>query len=393
MVLPEAGELSSLPEALPRDRLHVFVAGPGRGEGIAIAMPNGSWLLVDSCRTGSGATRQLVLRALVRRFGGTHSRVSHMLITHPHTDHVDGFAELLDDLDPDFVGVTGPDPRTNLAREAELPPATGVTTHVQLRRSLKTAFARIQVWDEQHPGGLISLADGARLPATGDLLARVVAPDAEILERWWREGRLPRLLGGPGANDLSAVLELRWGSGRVLLAGDLPVTRNGVPVETGWEHVLDRHAELAGAHVIKIPHHGSIESLHPKLLVANDDASAWIVTAFSPSDLPRSGDDDGLAFLTDRQSPVLLTAPPVPRRRLGASVSGRVSRIGLAELRAALRNNRRFPVGCETLIPGTGVEPLDPVWYVAIDRRGRVIDRRRGFAALEVRREMAEPPP
>lgn len=41
MALPRAQPLTALPRALPRDCVHLFVAGPGIGEGCAVALPNG----------------------------------------------------------------------------------------------------------------------------------------------------------------------------------------------------------------------------------------------------------------------------------------------------------------------------------------------------------------
>jgi hypothetical protein len=68
MGLIAAGPLEELPTELPEDRLHVFVAGPGTGEGIAVALPGGRWLLIDGCQTGSGSARSYPLQAIVERF-------------------------------------------------------------------------------------------------------------------------------------------------------------------------------------------------------------------------------------------------------------------------------------------------------------------------------------
>ena len=39
---------------LSRDLLYVFVAGPGYGEGIAVAFPERGWLMVDGCQVVDG---------------------------------------------------------------------------------------------------------------------------------------------------------------------------------------------------------------------------------------------------------------------------------------------------------------------------------------------------
>lgn len=63
MSLPAAEELSAL-ATLRTDLLYVFVAGPGKGEGIAVAFPGGDWLFVDGCRTSD----TFPLRSIFDRF-------------------------------------------------------------------------------------------------------------------------------------------------------------------------------------------------------------------------------------------------------------------------------------------------------------------------------------
>ena len=57
--------IAALGASLDRSLLHVFVAGPGYGEGIAIALPGQGWLLLDGCETTHG---KLPLVAILERW-------------------------------------------------------------------------------------------------------------------------------------------------------------------------------------------------------------------------------------------------------------------------------------------------------------------------------------
>lgn len=50
--------------ALGGNDLAVFVAGPGLGEGVAVALPGGGWLLIDGCRAGGAVGDDAPLLAI-----------------------------------------------------------------------------------------------------------------------------------------------------------------------------------------------------------------------------------------------------------------------------------------------------------------------------------------
>ena len=172
MGLPACRDLTALPEALATDCVHLFVVGPGTGEALAVALPGGVWLVVDSCRTGSGAQRALPLQHLIARFGGNHTETRWLLLTHPHADHAGGLAELIDHVTPSWIGVTGPDPARNLAAEVVQQPSSGSTAALLRRAAVRTAVRRINSWHHDHPGRLLGLSAGATLPDSGEVSCR-----------------------------------------------------------------------------------------------------------------------------------------------------------------------------------------------------------------------------
>lgn len=106
-MLPPSEPLDALTALDPR-RLYLFAIGPQYGEALAVRLPDVGWLLVDCCRV-KAADGSVVLpqQALIVRFPAP---IAGALLTHPHHDHVDGFADLIDRLLPERVLVSGDDP-------------------------------------------------------------------------------------------------------------------------------------------------------------------------------------------------------------------------------------------------------------------------------------------
>lgn len=101
------GDLAEL-EELNRELLHVFVAGPGRGESVLVALPEQGWIVLDSCTTrpASIPNNNPAIEILAKWKTPTEA-VEWLILTHPHTDHVEGFVDLLDRANPYSIGVTG----------------------------------------------------------------------------------------------------------------------------------------------------------------------------------------------------------------------------------------------------------------------------------------------
>jgi hypothetical protein len=77
----------------PND-FEISVWGPGFGEALAVHMPGGKWILIDSCRNATGVPVSLeYLRSI---HVDISTQVSHVIATHWHWDHVDGLSEVLE---------------------------------------------------------------------------------------------------------------------------------------------------------------------------------------------------------------------------------------------------------------------------------------------------------
>lgn len=383
---------------LNREFLHVFVVGPGEGEGIAIALPGSGWILVDGCATFAKPKRReerLPLREILRRWrSGPEDRLLAMILTHPHEDHSNGFADVLNEFKPKVVGVTGTDPVSrSLVQQAEalVKAKTSSPTSRRTRQSqVVTAIQGIAAW-QAAGGALIALHDGQSVPLGVETPATADArsPDAHVFDEWANEeGRLLRIMLKQ-ANRLSVVLELAFGETRVVLGADLPVRDGAGVVPTGWGRVLEKHPQLKDHACLKIPHHGSVDALHDDLIreATTERPRIWVLTPYNSSGLPRTDPDDGVDQLLECNSPIHLTAPSVSKKLLAALNTGRLSTPELQELVDRLRAKEAWSED-ETLIdPGTALEPLDPIWGVALDGHGEIQGLWRGRAACEVHAE------
>jgi len=272
-VLPPSEPLDAL-RRLDPERLYLFAVGPMRGEALAVRLPGVGWLLIDCCRVkAADGSEALPQETLVTRYPAP---IAGALLTHPHHDHVDGFADLLNRLRPERVMVSGDDPpERHLVDEVEaaLAAAAG-TREVQVRKQVQAAAVAIRQWEARTQRTVTPLHTGTSLwRAPVSVVCR--APDMTAA-RPLLEGRDL----AERANELSAVLEIQWGDTRLVLGGDLPRVatsrRKPNPIPSGWDLVMQQRPELGEHTGLKVPHHASWAAMHLSLMrPAPDRRRAW----------------------------------------------------------------------------------------------------------------------
>lgn len=201
-------------------RLELHVIDVGQGDAIAVRSPKGRWLLVD----GGGAWRggdagASVVWPYVRRLGGD---VVYLAMSHPHLDHIGGAATLIDRAGVDTVW-----------------DGAYVSPSAVYRDVLRSVRSHRRVWRRVASGDSIAF-DGIGV--------RVLAPDS-----LW-------LAGLTDPNEASVVLQLSFGSARMLLTGD---AEHG---EEDW--LVSRYGDALRSDVLKVGHHGSSTSSTPSFLDA-----------------------------------------------------------------------------------------------------------------------------
>jgi len=191
-------------------RLRTTVLDVGQGDAILVEGDRGTRLLVDG-----GPDPDRLLALLDARLPPWDRRLDLLVLTHPHEDHVGGLAALLGRyrVGPIFEpGMLGPGPAYH-AFEAALRAARRTTLRL----------------------------------ARGDTLR---VDEATITVHWPVAGSVPRLPPdtGKGINDVSILLDIRFGQRRLLLMGDAEEEVDPRLLEAGLRGPVD---------LLKVAHHGS----------------------------------------------------------------------------------------------------------------------------------------
>ncbi|WP_437731981.1 hypothetical protein [Sorangium sp. So ce1335] len=377
-MLPPSEPLGALTRLDPR-RLYLFAVGPTRGEALAVRLPDVGWRLIDCCRVkAADGSEVLPQEALVERFPGP---IAGALLTHPHHDHVDGFADLIDRLRPERVMVSGGDPPVrHLVDAVEAALAAAASRDCQVAKQVRAAAVAIRQWEARTQRTVTPLRTGTSL-WTPPVSVVCRAPDTTVAR--------PLLQGSDvakRANELSAVLEIQWGGTRVVLGGDLPRVETNrqreVPIPSGWELVMRQRPELGEHAGLKVPHHASWAAMHLSLMrPAPAPRRAWVVTPLhnGRNHLPSLDVNDGLDLLHLAEPCVMVTREP--RVAAGRAVWSL----------PALRSSVRRPAAANPLVargkvltPDAPLAPLDAAWAIALDDAGCIVARYRGGAAFDV---------
>lgn len=184
----------------------VVACDVGQGDGLVLSTGRkGEAVVVD---TGPDPRRAA---KCLRRLG--IRRVSLIVLSHLHADHVNGLAGVLSEVPVGAVAM-GP------------------------LREPRWAFEEVVDAARQHRTPIRTVHSGQRLEAGPSLVLDVLAPDLRSADRQTAED----------ANDASVVLRARTPAGRVLLTGDIELR--------GQAEILSGEADLR-AEVLKVPHHGS----------------------------------------------------------------------------------------------------------------------------------------
>ena len=389
---PPIEDLASL-HRLDRDRLTLFVCGPGQGEAILVALPERGWLVLD----GAGVGKRFAQLDVLARYRDEGEPVEAALLTHPHHDHYRGFVEVLDELGDDvrrvgclalyFEDIGKSSPELELRALESRIDADSPLDH--LTGGARTVLERIRDEWATDPARVLSLVSGVTIPVgTARVRARVLAPERAAAAAFLRADDLGARLG-QRANELSAVVELVFGATRVVLGGDLPevIRGGGAPAPTGWRTVCAAHGPQRAHSGLKVPHHGSKEALAPCLIARSEPGTrAWAVTPFNRRPrLPSFDSAGGVDVLLEQEPELHLSAMP----RAWTARSPLPPRVGRSDIRTAQVPGVALPEVFSAPVPAgnrPGLTPDECIWALCFDDTGALVARHRARGATLVER-------
>ena len=225
----------------PTEDLLLVVLGPGFGESVVVGWPPHNWLVVDSFQRGGRSSTAHPALELLQRFDAFADAV---VLTHPHIDHTNGLAALIDRLKPD--GRVGWWPDTSVTdrwntNNGGLSARRGAAEHAI------AAIAR--AWNES-PGSRWELSESADpLERAGATISALTPLRSSLAHA--------ATLSAPDMNQLSTAIHFEWKGVSLILGGDLVNRR-------GWEGLEELHGQYAFANTqgVKVAHHGSAEAQH-----------------------------------------------------------------------------------------------------------------------------------
>lgn len=86
---------------LPDEKMHLNFLDVGQGDSILIQTPEGHNVLID------GGPRSVVLEELSETLPFFNKKIDFMVLTHPHSDHLEGLVEVIKRYEVDAVLITG----------------------------------------------------------------------------------------------------------------------------------------------------------------------------------------------------------------------------------------------------------------------------------------------
>ena len=256
------------------DEIEIHLFGRGYGEALAIHLGAGEWMAVNSTLTLSGVPW---IFEYFRALGVGRNQIRDLIVTHWHTDHIRGAAEILSHAAPDARLIL-----SHGGQSAEFMRMVAQRSGSPLDAAKAAAFEMYELFkiiqlrkEKSLLGNLEFVGRNTILPSCSTTPARLIflAPSAfdcgaalsyfGSKEASTEEQPFPYI--GVPENHASIVLLLELGEDLILLGGD---RENHTDQERGWTVVLASKASLAPAKqasVFKISHHGSATGYCPEL--------------------------------------------------------------------------------------------------------------------------------
>lgn len=272
------GNNLSLPPSV--DEIEISIFGPGYGESILVHTGANDWIIVDSC-SHPPYLESTPLKYL-RRIGiDPVESVKLVVATHWHDDHIRGLSEVVRNCpNAGFVCSNALSSKEFLTLVSALGAGTQIlssgvrefkkiidvlkkiNTKCGSRSvSLKFATADRLLWQRssKSSSSVLTCKVYSLSPSDKSILSSKLNIAGLLPEDGSPKKRVVPLL----PNYCAVVLWLDINNHHILLGSDLEITGE---LDTGWIGILNSNTRPQGkASILKIPHHGSSNSDHPRI--------------------------------------------------------------------------------------------------------------------------------
>ncbi len=314
------------PEDFLDGYLHVVVFGPGHGEAIVVRTPEGRIGLIDGCGPPPDSTKRgsPIFDLLA---GLAVDRLLFACLTHPHKDHLLGFADLVTKYPPEHVWWPGFQERAffdhylQYLRKTRGDSVESSATAKPLVRELGPVVAAIGTLTDDPPKELDPRPRGQALSDWKLVLRHPIAdqPPLEINSilpsssgvRLAEQDALAALNANTlnarravDPNRISAALLISWGNTKILLGGDAICAGNDS--FQGWKGI---QFPIGKVQVAKVPHHAS-EGAYAEALWREMNPDLGIVTCVLNASTDQPPRPHMLATLLGHCSALALTSRP-----------------------------------------------------------------------------------
>jgi competence protein ComEC len=200
-------------ELSPKEYLRVSYLNVGQGDATLVQTPRGGKILID------GGRDRTVLSELGKQLPVLGKRIDVVVATHDDSDHITGLIDVLERYEVEVLLIS-----------------IGENENTLNQKLIHTAKKRnVKVFQIEKPT-IIKSEDG--------LIVKILFP--------------VKNMDGANSNDASIVTQFVYGKNRFLGTGDLPLS--------GEIFLTRKYGEDLKSDVLKLGHHGSDTSTHPKFL-------------------------------------------------------------------------------------------------------------------------------